>query len=780
MPEEDTEKAIQAAMALDTDRTSFAVRLSAVLVFVLLTVSFIITVNNMFTISTKASEVKDGAYGNSLAAGHIETSLYSLDMLVDDMMGFSRIVPRTDFDRLETGRGTLTDRYKEIDYAITASLESMNPTDANMEELTHVLSSNYTLLQADMNNAFTMLSSEDSTYEDLSDYISQSIRPVLDDMMDANNKVLLETTTHVDDLYISIRDAATQTIILTCLLMAAIIVVALLYIRFMNRKEKKEKALRDHLEAAIQMAQSASHAKSDFLSNMSHDIRTPMNAIMGLTSIANDNLDDPIRVKQCLTRISTSSNHLLSLINDVLDMNKIESGKSIINEERFSLPQLINEIITIIQPQAQEKHLKVEFVISNVVHEDLISDVMRLRQVLLNLLSNAIKYTNEGDSIRVIVIEDDQTSPDVANVRFVVEDTGIGMEESFIKYIFEPFERERNDFTDFTEGTGLGMAITKRLVEIMHGEISVTSELGIGSTFVVSVPFRIADAAAVYDNELTAEQHVLLVDDNYLVLQNTHPILESFDMVVETAMGGENAIEAVRKAISVGNPFDLVFIDKDMPDMDGIKTAMEIKEALQRTSTEKPVFILETYGWTESEETLAKAGIDLVMLKPLFRSRLHDAIRDALTHNTEEQAPILVDANKGKLSGRVLLVDDSDINMEIGIELISRLGPEVEGASDGLQAIAKVSGAKDGYYDLIYMDCRMPHMDGYEAAESIIRFCKERGRKPIPIVALTANAFDSDREHALASGMEGFIAKPINVKDLEDSLRKYLPAADTD
>lgn len=742
------------------DMLTAAVRITAVLVVVFLMIFFIGTVNNMVTISDRVEDMKDGPYPTSVAAGHIETDIAQVETLA---------IHITQFRYLPDDTNDLRSYFSDIDTDMRVQLASINPDALADPDEAYALQEDYDALFMHLSNVIGLIQGGAMADEQIDAYVAENITPLADSMLGLANDILDETTEKVGSTYSIVNMACTQTIIWASVLMVCIVAMLGLYMFMLRRKTKQEALLREHLEDALSLAQSANAAKSDFLSNMSHDIRTPMNAIIGLTVIADDNIDDPLRVKQCLTRIMTSSKHLLGLINEVLDMNKIESGKVTLSEERFSIPDIIEELISIIQPQTLEKHLNVDVIINDIRHEVLVGDAMRLRQIILNLISNAIKYTNEGDSIRMIVVEDSSTQDGVANLRIVVEDTGIGMEPSFLQHIFEPFERECNDYTIFTEGTGLGMAITKNLVDLMGGEISVQSEVGVGTKFTVCVPMRIATGTPELDLTGFDGLHMLVVDDNYLVVQNAVHTLTDFGVYAKGTTTGADATRLVTAALDEGMPFDMVIMDLEMPDIDGSETMRCIQKA---AGADAPMVVMASYGWGAKDSATRTEGAAALISKPLFRSRLYRTVKrlcidgEPLAEATAKARPVI--------TGRVLLVDDNEINLEIGIELISKLGPEVEGVHSGLEAVAKVSDAPDGHFGLIFMDCKMPHMDGFETTQAIRRFTQERGRTHIPIVAMTANAFAEDREHALEVGMDGFMSKPIDMGELEETLRTYL------
>ncbi len=747
---------------------SWAMHITAVCAGLFLVAFFVVTVNNMATISSQVEEMKDGPFPTSVAAGHIETDIAQIETLSTHLTHFRLFPEKT---------SELRHQLQEIDANLRKQFEQMNPRALLNPADMRVLKADYEMLYVRLTHVMRLVEDESVTSEFTEAYVEDRITPLSNKMLALANKILDETTQEVSRTYTVVNAACVQTIILSSILMVCVVVLIVFYLILLRRKQQEENLLRQHLEEAVALAEQANEAKSDFLSNMSHDIRTPMNAIIGLTRIADDNIEDPLRVKQCLTRIMTSSRHLLSLINDVLDMNKIESGKTTLSEERLSLPDLLSELITIVHPQSAEKHLQADIIINDIHHEQLVGDSMRLRQILLNLISNAIKYTNEGGSFRLVVTEDSPTNKGIANMQFVVEDNGIGMDKEFLQYVFEPFERERNNATNFTEGTGLGMAITKNLVELMGGSIQVESEVGKGTRFQVNLPFKIKDDAVQeqpFDTSGFEDLRILVVDDNYLVMQNAIHTLSEFGATAEGVIVPERAASVAVQAVKEAKPFDLVIVDLEMPGMSGVECIQNIQAAVEETDRSVPTIVMASYGGSIQDDAEQAEVAQAVISKPLFRSVLYAAVRRYCID--DDQAPErIVSTERMQLGGRVLLVEYNEINREIGTALVSKFGPQVESAVDGIDAVAKVADEPDGYYDLVLMDCKMPHMNGFEATEALRKFTKERGRSHLPIVAMTANAFAEDRDHALASGMDGFLTKPIDMTELEKTLREYLP-----
>lgn len=622
--------------------------ISAAVVGVLLVAFFILVLFSTNQINTQITAMKEGLFPITVDAGTIETNLVRIRTLVEGKssadvslkdephsMGYESAIEET--------LTALRDLSDDVD---PSYLKDPNDFNSFMVEL-NTLDTRLQVFEALCKNS---TKTGVQSYEERSTYINKNITPLIRGMMERNTRVLEETTEAVEEAYNNVSRAVSFLVMMTVILLVCLVIFIVIYLVLLSIKTKLERDLRNSLTAVLAEADAANQAKSDFLSNISHDIRTPMNAIVGLIQIADEHIDDQMMVRQCLTRITTSSRHLLSLINDVLDMNKIESGKVELVKEPFSLTGLIHQIETIMYAQPASADLNVKVELDDVRYDRFLGDAMRLRQVLLNLTSNALKYTNEG-SVRLVVSEPriygGTEHPSKVIVRFVVEDTGIGMTEDFLENIFEPFEREKNDYTVFTEGTGLGMAITKRLVDVMGGTVEIESELNQGTKITVEV------------------------------MLETDPIEDAKDVALQAAKKGAAMVD-----FSAGE----------------------------------------------------------------------------------------------KIQGRVLIVEDNEINMEIAQTLISSRGAQTEGVEDGLKAVVKVSDSPAGYYDLIFMDWQMPHMNGLEATKQIRTFEKTHGRTPVPIVAMTANAFDSNKEEALAAGMDDFLTKPIIMKSLEEVLSRYLSA----
>ena len=535
--------------------------------------------------------------------------------------------------------------------------------------------------------------------------------------------------------------------------------------------KEREMQIRLALRNASEAAEAANRAKSDFLARMSHDIRTPMNAIMGMTTVAAMHMEDRDRLTDCLNKITISSRHLLALINDVLDMSKIESGKVKLSEEPFGMSDLVESIVTIIRPQVNSRHQHLKVHISDIRHENVIGDTLRLRQIFVNILGNAVKFTPEDGSITFFIRERDSRIYGMGCYEFVCEDTGMGMDKDFLKTIFDPFTRSENSVNQQIEGTGLGMSITRNIVRMMEGDIQVESTPGKGSVFTVQVHLKLQDQETEDLQELK-NLKVLVADDDESSCISACEILGSVGMKAEWVQSGEAAIERTQAVHGTQDDFAVVILDWKMPGgRDGVETAREIR---RRIGDKLPIIILSAYDWTDVEAQAREAGIQAFIEKPLFRSRLVYALKSVLgrdeTNVKQESSELKETSYSGK---RILLVEDNELNREIAIELLSFTGVDVEQAENGKAAVDMVTENPAGYYDLILMDIQMPVMNGYKAAR-LIRGMGREDTDRIPIIAMTANAFADDIKEALESGMNDHVSKPVEVSKLLETMDKWL------
>ena len=525
------------------------------------------------------------------------------------------------------------------------------------------------------------------------------------------------------------------------------------------------------LSDAVASAQSASRAKSDFLTNMSHDIRTPMNAIIGFTTLAVTNINDTERVRDYLTKTLASSRHLLSLINDILDMSRIESGRLHLEESEVSLSEVLHDIKTIVGGQVHAKQLELYMDALDVTDEDVCCDRTRLEQILLNLLSNAVKFTPAGGTVSVRVRQLAGTQHGCAQYEFRVRDTGIGMSAAFAKRIFEPFERERTSTVSRIQGTGLGMAITRNIVDMMGGTIEVQTEQGRGTEFIIRLPLRLQTGRRREERiEELAGLKALVVDDDFNTCDSVTKLLTRVGMRAEWTLSGREAVLRARQSIELGDPCRAYIIDWRLPDMNGIEVARQIRSLNDDT----PIIILTAYDWSDIEAEARAAGVTAFCSKPMFLSDLRDALLTATGHAPSAAEPdVLPEAQADFRGRRVLLVEDNELNREIAVEILHEYGFLVDTAENGAIAVDKVRSSPADRYDLVLMDIQMPVMDGYTATRRI-RALNDPARAAVPIVAMTANVFEEERKRAFDCGMNGFLSKPLVIEALIAVLRDIL------
>ena len=532
-----------------------------------------------------------------------------------------------------------------------------------------------------------------------------------------------------------------------------------------------DKQVNQALSDAVAAAETANRAKSTFLSNMSHDIRTPMNAIIGFTTLAISNIDDKNRVKDYLSKTLASSNHLLSLINDVLDMSRIESGKIHLEEVEVNLSDVLHDLKTIVSGQIYAKQLELYMDVMDVTDEDVYCDKTRLNQILLNLLSNAIKFTPAGGTVSVRVRQLAGKVRGCGQYEFRIKDNGIGMSPEFAKKIFEPFERERTSTVSRIQGTGLGMAITKNIVDMMGGTIEVQTAQGKGTEFTVCVPMRAQTEQRPVEKITELEGlKALVVDDDFNTCDSVTKMLVKVGMRAEWTLSGKEAVLRARQSIEMSDAYHAYIIDWRLPDMNGIEVTRQIRSLHDDT----PIIILTAYDWSDIEVEAKAAGVTAFCAKPMFMSDLRETLMSALGQKPAGAVQGLLPEKNADFKGRhILLVEDNELNREIAQEILREYGFLVDTAENGAVAVEKVSTAAPGSYDLVLMDVQMPIMDGYTATRKI-RALDDPARAKLPILAMTANAFDEDRRNALESGMNGFLSKPIVIGDLVQELHKIL------
>ena len=562
----------------------------------------------------------------------------------------------------------------------------------------------------------------------------------------------------------AINNLGSQRIFMTLLSCASVLIIlTVIFLRYFSitRSQMNE------LEKARQVALEANKAKSEFLANMSHDIRTPMNAIVGMTAIAAAHIDDRKQVENCLRKITLSSKHLLGLINDVLDMSKIESGKLTLATEQISLKEVVEGIVNIMQPQVKTKKQTFDIHVKNILTENVWCDGVRLNQVLLNLLSNATKYTPEGGSIHLSLFEENSPKGErYVRIYIKVKDNGIGMSPDFLKRIYESYSRADGARIHKTEGAGLGMAITKYIVDAMEGTIDIQSEPDKGTEFLLTFDFE--KAAAMNMDMVLPSWNMLVVDDDELLCRTAMDALKSIGIKAEWTLSGEKAIELVNEHHKRREDYQIILLDWKLPGMDGIQVAKEIRHNL---GDEVPILLISAYDWSEFEAEAREAGISGFISKPLFKSTLYYALRQYMGTETENGQTLNPNID---LSGRrILIAEDNELNWEVANELLSDLGVELDWAEDGQICLDKFQKSPEGYYDAVLMDIRMPHMTGYEATK-MIRGLNHPDALSIPIIAMSADAFSDDIQHCLECGMNAHIAKPIDIMEVSRLLKRFL------
>ena len=562
----------------------------------------------------------------------------------------------------------------------------------------------------------------------------------------------------------TINSLSSQRMFMTLLSCASVLIIlTAIFLRYFSitRSQMNE------LEKVRQAALEANKAKSEFLANMSHDIRTPMNAIVGMTAIATAHIDDRKQVENCLRKITLSSKHLLGLINDVLDMSKIESGKLTLTTEQISLKEVVEGIVNIMQPQVKTKKQTFDIHVENIFTENVWCDGIRLNQVLLNLLSNATKYTPEGGSIQLSLSE--EKSPKGENyvrIHINVRDNGIGMSPEFLKRIYESYSRADGTRIHKTEGAGLGMAITKYIVDAMEGTIEIQSEPDKGTEVLLTFDFE--KAVAMDMDMVLPSWNMLVVDDDELLCKITMETLKSIGIKAEWTLSGEKAIELAIQHHKKRDDYQIILLDWKLPGMNGIQVAKEIRCNL---GDEIPILLISAYDWSEFEAEAREAGINGFISKPLFKSTLYHALHQYMDNEIEDDQTLNPPIDL--FGHRILLAEDNELNWEVAKELLSDLGVELDWAEDGQICLDKFKKSPEGYYDAVLMDIRMPHMTGYEATK-MIRGLNHPDALSIPIIAMSADAFSDDIQHCLECGMNGHIAKPIDIMEVTRLLKRFL------
>ena len=542
----------------------------------------------------------------------------------------------------------------------------------------------------------------------------------------------------------------------------------LILLKDITKQKEKDVEYQKTLKEAYELAERANQAKTTFLNNMSHDIRTPMNAIIGFTSLAATHLNEKERLKDYLSKIMISSNHLLSLINDVLDMSRIESGRVKLEENECSIPVVMHDLRNILQTDIKAKRLDFFIDTVDVVNEDVICDKLRLNQILLNCMSNSMKYTKAGGTVGIRIIQKDNAPEGYADYDFVVRDNGIGMSREFADHIFEPFSREESSTVNRIPGTGLGMSITKNIVDMMGGTIRVKSEPGEGTEFTISLRFKTASTSQHRGviKELNGFR-ALVADDNMDSCVSVEKMLRTIGLRPEWTTSGKEAVFRAKYATEQNDPFRVYIIDWLMPDMNGVEVVRRIRMEI---GDQVPIIILTAYDWSDIEQEAREAGVTAFCAKPLFLSELYDVLQNASRPNgIEEEEEYGLREFAGK---RILLVEDVELNREIGETILKEAGVQVVTVVNGQQAVDYMEQAEEGFVDLILMDVMMPVMDGYEATRQIRKIGNSNAGTPI--IAMTANAFEEDVKAALDAGMDDHLAKPIRIEALYEVMQKHI------
>lgn len=693
------------------------------------------------------------------AAGEIESSVYQMRMLTERLVYIrnDEVVnnAKSHYEGIEKKCTPLVQEI--VDKYLSAPSKSVE-----MQETFYELMENqYAFLE--------LCGSSQTTDQEVQEYIDASLNPLMDEMQASLESIIANAIARFDSFTAEAKSYRNFVIIASSILAFCVILSICIYLFILSRKEKEQEHLMADMEVALAASRTANEAKSQFLSNMSHDIRTPMNAIIGMTAIAGTNMENPVHVKNCLDKISSSSELLLGIINNVLDMSKIESGKIIINEEVFNLSDLFQSVADIVRPQIKSKKQTLDVTISGVENEEILGDSLLLKQILKNLLSNAIKFTPSQGEIKIKLLQEAPGHSDYVTYTFIVSDNGIGMDEDFVENFFHPFTREKTSTVSKIEGTGLGLAIAKNMVEMMGGQIAVENKRGVGTTFTVTIPFKPVNNDTMSSEEVLRDLRVLIVDDEQDVCENTVALLEDLGMEGEWALSGGEAITRVVKHYNTGASYHAIILDWKMPGMDGVQTARHIRKEV---GEDTPIIILTAYDWTEIEDEAREAGVSAFLEKPLFKSRL----KNTMIRILQGEAPVEDDGHlySYEKSGMILLVEDNEINIEIIKTIIESFGIETRIARDGQQALNMVKAFPEGYFDLILMDIQMPVMDGYTASREIRRFEEENAKKPVPIIALSANAFADDIVKAKSVKIDDYLTKPVELDSLKKMLDKYL------
>lgn len=676
-----------------------------------------------------------------------------------DMKRFVGIFLTTGFENDKNARQLFEERYEmqrdAIDILYNRYLGPMEDIEALENAMNDLI-----LIQEE---ALQFIAQQPAEKEILS-FIDKSVHPRYDAVNDCLDVIINSS----DNKIYNLTKRSTRTAMVsmgTAFFLTVMIVFLTIYSNRVERKNIRVLTMREReLQDALFLAQKANNAKKDFLSHMSHEIRTPMNVIIGMTTIAGTHLNNQKRMEDCLSKIAFSSRHLLSLINDILDMSKIEEGKMTINHEPFRLQQLTESIISVIHSQTIGQGKKFKCDVEDVTQEIFVGDFMRVNQILLNLLSNAVKFTHEGGSIRLGIRQINRKNNRVY-LQFDVSDTGIGMSEEFLERLFTPFEQADSKISQKYGGTGLGMAITHNLVEMLGGTIRVKSKPQEGTTFTVKLPFDLPQEAVERKKWQLDTLKLLVVDDDEDACTHAGLLLKRMGIDAQWVKFGCEAVRIVLEAHDTGADYDVCIIDWQMPDLNGVEVTRQIRKKLGKDTL---IIIISAYDWSEIEEEARKAGANAFISKPLFESTLYNVLLSVLA--SEPSGGKLAETESNICLGkRILLVEDNELNQEIAAELLKGTGGQIECAGNGKEALERFLSSPLGYYDLILMDVQMPVMDGYSATRQI-RSSSHPDAKTIPVVAMTANTFSEDVDASYEAGMNGHIPKPIEVKTLYQTI----------
>lgn len=682
-----------------------------------------------------------------------------------DMKRVISVLLTTGFESDEEARALFQERFEEHRQGIETLKKYYLGSEQDIADLESALEA---LIKA-QTQALNFVGT-DSDNAKILNFLDQNVYPYYDKADKALEKILSSADTRIHRLGDQSKKTAMVSMV-SAFLITAVIVYLTIFSNVVERKHVRDLTMREQeLQDALLLAQKANNAKKDFLSRMSHEIRTPMNVIIGMTTIASQHLDEKSRLEDCLSKIAFSSRHLLSIINDVLDMSRIDAGKLTITNEPFRLQQLTDSAVSAVYSQSKMQSKSFSCDIEGITQEVFVGDFMRINQILLNLISNAVKFTPEGGKIRLKISQMPSRNGKI-HLQFVVSDTGIGMSEDFLKRLFTPFEQEDSSISQKYGGTGLGMAITHNLVELLGGSIFVESKLNEGTTITVDLPFDETSDIIEPKRIQLDDLKVLVVDDEEDACTHASLLLKRMGISASWVQLGREAIDLVIKAHNTGRDYDVCIIDWKMPEMDGVQVTRKIRETL---GPDALIIILSAYDWSEIEHEAREAGANAFISKPLFESSLYNVLLSVLDLSPSEEASDTINIYSNAHVGKhFLLVEDNLLNMEIAVELIKKCGADITCAVNGEQAVKLFDASPEGYYDLILMDLQMPIMDGYTATKRI-RAENRADAKTVPVVAMTANSFTKDIDASFNAGMNGHVAKPVDADTLYKTIDSLL------